>query len=276
MNMRIHAALISALFAGVSVAGDARPVIIEQQPPVEIPEYKAATKILGKNVAGWIEHLQTHENEKERKLAIMCLTDFGAAAAGAVPELRKLLKDELQPDVGRYAIDALAAIGPAAGSTVSELLAILNDTKMPAGHRASACAAVSQIQPDTPAVRKAILAALRDPNADVRAAAIDGTVLLPPGDKAVLTALSNALSNQSDASAAAFSLLCLGDEGAAVLYTAIERGGSTARIAAAKALSHAGGDTAATLAAILKAAKRERDASVKRELSLREIRRCSN
>src|SRR5438128_221139 len=63
-------------------------------------------KIMGKTVEGWIAHLRKYENEDERKLAMMCLADFGAAAAPAVPDLVTLSKDELQPNTQRMAAEA--------------------------------------------------------------------------------------------------------------------------------------------------------------------------
>jgi hypothetical protein len=41
---------------------------------------------MDKDVQGWIAHLKKYENEQERKLAMLCLTDFGPAAAAAVPD----------------------------------------------------------------------------------------------------------------------------------------------------------------------------------------------
>src|SRR5690348_1437227 len=71
-------------------------------------------KILDMDATGWTERLKRFENEKERKLAMLCLIDFGAAAAPAVDELIALCKQEAQPETQRWAYITLGAIGPAA------------------------------------------------------------------------------------------------------------------------------------------------------------------
>ncbi|MCY3024157.1 MAG: HEAT repeat domain-containing protein, partial [Planctomycetota bacterium] len=179
-------------------------------PPVAIPDPKPLQQIFGKDVRGWIEHLKKYENEKERKLAMFCLIDFGPAAADAVPELVTLCKDELQPDTQRWAMDALGAIGATAKDAVPDLLAVLNDVRRPATHRAAACEALGQIDPEAQPVRKAVLGAFRDQQPEVRAAAIDAAISLTPYDPAALPALAKALNNPPDAPAAATALRCIG------------------------------------------------------------------
>src|SRR4051812_21148622 len=70
----------------------------------------STSRIMGKSVEGWIEHLKKYENEEERRVALVCLSDFGPAAAAAVPELLVLSKDELQPNTQRLAAETLGAI----------------------------------------------------------------------------------------------------------------------------------------------------------------------
>src|ERR1051326_6411133 len=60
-------------------------------------------KILDMDANGWTERLKRFENEKERKLAMLCLIDFGPAAAPAVDELIALCKQEAQPETQRWA-----------------------------------------------------------------------------------------------------------------------------------------------------------------------------
>jgi len=243
----------------------------EEPPPpraVAIPAPKPLTRIMDKDVRGWIEHLQKHENEQERKLAMFCLTDFGPAAAAAVPELLVLCKDELQPETQRWAAEALGAIGPAAKEAVPELLSVLNNQAKPQAHRAAACAALAQIDPEAAQARKAILGACRDPKPEVRAAAIDAAVTLAPFDASAVAVLSRALYEEPNASAAASALRCLGREGEEVLARAVERGEATARAAAAEALSRMGSQAASVVPIILKAARRERDAQARAKLIL--------
>lgn len=228
----------------------------------------AGPRIMGKTVEGWIAHLKKYENEDERKLAMLCLGDFGPAAAAAVPELVALSKDELQPNTQRMAAETLGAIGPAAKPAVPDLIAILSSPKKPPSHRATACAALAQIDPEALAVRKAVLAALRDGNADVRNAAIEAAVTIAPYESAAIPALAKMVLTSQDAPEAATALRCIGEAGVDPLLKAVERGDAISRKAAAEALAHMGKPAAAALPVIMKAMKRERDPKQRGALAL--------
>lgn len=236
--------------------------------PVAIPAPKPLTRIMGKDVQGWVAHLKKYENEQERKLAMFCLTDFGPAAAEAVPELLALCKDELQPETQRWAAETLGSIGPAAKDAVPELLGVLNNQARPEAHRAAACAALARIDPEAAPVRKAILGAFRDPKPEVRASAIDAAVTLAPFDASAVAALSKALYDEPNAPTAAAALCCLGKEGEEALARAVERGETVTRAAAAEALSLMGNQAASAVPIMLKAARREKDAAARAQLYL--------
>jgi HEAT repeat protein len=225
-------------------------------------------KIMGKTVEGWIAHLRKYENEDERKLAMMCLADFGAAAAPAVPDLVTLSKDELQPNTQRMAAEALGAIGPAAKPAIPDLLAIVNSPKKPASHRATACASIAQIDPEANAVRKAVMLSLRDGNGEVRSAAIEAAVTIAPFETTALPALARMVLTSQDAQEAATALRCIGEAGVDPLIKAVERGDGPSRKAAAEALAHMGKPAAAALPVISRVLKRERDPKLRGALAL--------
>ena len=237
-----------------------------EEPPA--PPESTGPKIMGKTVDGWIEHLKKFENEDERKVALMCLADFGPAAAAAVPELITLSKDELQPNTQRMAAETLGAIGPAAKPAIPDLLAVANSPRRTAAHRAVACASLAQIDPEAPAVRKAVIAALRDGNPEVRSAAIDAAVTIAPYEPGALPALARMVLTAQDAQDAATALRCIGDAGVDPLIKAVERGDGPSRKAAAEALAHMGKPAIAALPAISRALKRERDPKLRGALAL--------
>jgi len=214
---------------------------------------------MGKNVAGWVAHLTHYENEKERRLAMLCLIDFGPAAAPAIPELLKLMKDQLQSTTRRVAMETLGAIGSAATAAIPDMLAALNNPREIPAHRATACSSAAQIDPESPAVRRAILTALRDSHRDVRHAAIESSVTLAEIEPGIVPALARAALTGQDAPAAATALSCLGANGVDPLLKALERGDDLARAAAADALSTMGHTALSAVPTILRLAQRERD-----------------
>ncbi|HEY3321371.1 MAG TPA: HEAT repeat domain-containing protein [Planctomycetota bacterium] len=232
----------------------------------------AQQQIMGKDVNAWIEHLKTHENEDERKLAMFCLQDFGPAASAAVPELITLLGEELQTTTPRWAAETLAAIGTEAKSALPQLLSILADPRRAPTQRTAACAALPQIDPESPAVRKAVLLALRDNSAEVRAAAMQGAVTIAPFEPSVLATLSKMLLSGQDEHATALALRCMGQAGIEPLAKAVERGEGAARTEAAAALASMGSEANATLSVLMKTAKRERNAQTRGALLLAAVR----
>ena len=230
----------------------------DPDPPVAPPDSTPPLRILGRDANEWVARLKRTEQAEERKLAMFCLAEFGPAAAGAVPELLAVSKDELQPENQRWAALTLGAIGPAAKAALPHLLALLNDAALPASYRAAACGALPQIDPEDARVRRAVLAAMRDRSAEVRAEAIDAAVTLAPAEPAAVAALAKALLTAEDAPAAASALLCIGDAGIETLVKTLERGGDATRAAAAEALGYMGRDAAKTLPVLLRSLKRER------------------
>jgi HEAT repeat protein len=235
--------LCSALMAG------------EEYEPAPVP------RILGKDVNAWTEHLKTYENDKQRRLAMLCLAEFGPAAGGAVDELRRVMKADAQPEVQRSAYQTLGAIGPAAKPALAELLAVLNTPSAPPSHRAAACGAVAQIDPQSSAVQRAVAAALRDHNHELRTEAIDASVTLAQYDSSVMPALSRMLYVPEDAPAVSVALRCLGDAGIDVLIHGVDRNDSGIRALCAEALGRSGRMAARALPALLRAAGREREPS---------------
>ncbi|HYF50923.1 MAG TPA: HEAT repeat domain-containing protein [Planctomycetota bacterium] len=227
------------------------------------PAPHVVERIMGKDAAGWVEHLKRFENEFERKKAMLCLMEFGSDAADAVPELRVLMKDELQVETQRFAIITLGHIGSAAKPAVPDLLAALNDPNRPAPHKAAALASLAQIDPQAPAVRKAVLAAVRSESPEIRAEALDALVTIAPYEPVAITTLNKSLLLAADAKQAANAFLCMGAAGVEHLLKGLERGEPETRIACAEALSALGSDAARVLPAVLKAAKRERDAAAR-------------
>lgn len=231
-------------------------------------ELAPGTRILNRTVEEWVERLKGTEIEEERKLAMFCLAEFGPAAAGAVPELLAVSRDEFQPENQRWAAVTLGAIGPAAKTAVPHLLTLLGDTAKPAAYRAAACAALPQIDPQDSHVRRAVLAAVRDKDRDVRVEAFDAAVTLAPHDPGALAALSRALLVTEDARPAASALLCMGEPGIDALSKVLERAPEATRAAAAEALGCIGPTAARTLPVLLKALKRERDGKVQATMTL--------
>ncbi len=231
-------------------------------------EPPAPARILGKSVDGWIEHLKKYENEEERRIALVCLSDFGPAAAAAVPELLSLSKDELQPGTQRLAIETLGAIGASAKAAVADLLGVVSSPKRPIGQRIAALSSLAQIDPEAPAVRKAVLAALREGNNDFRTAAIDASATISPWEPQVVPLLAKAVLNAQDAPAAATALRCIGEAGVNPLIQAIEKGDAGSRKAASEALSHMGKAAHAALPIIMRTLKRERDPKLRSALVL--------
>jgi HEAT repeat protein len=223
-------------------------------------------KILDMDANGWTERLKRFENEKERKLAMLCLIDFGPAAAPAVDELIALCKQEAQPETQRWAYITLGSIGPAAKPALPQLLAAFNSNTLPPGHRAAACGAIAQIDPASQAVQRAISSGLRDHSKEVRTEAIEAAVALAPHDASVLPTLSKMLSGE-DAPAAAVSLCFLGEHGIEALTHGVERGDGPSRVACAEALGKLGPDASRSLPVILKSMSRERDRAVKTALA---------
>jgi HEAT repeat protein len=235
---------------------------------VAVPDPAPPEKILGVDAEGWIDHLKTHENEQERKIAMFCLADFGEAAAGAVPEILSAAKDELQPEMERWATLTLGAIGPQAKQALPWLLGLLADTAKPASHRAAACAAAAQIQPENAQVRKAVLAALRDASPEVRGAAIEALVMLAPHEPAAIGALARMVLLPADAPAAASALQAIGADGVDALQKALSSVDEKARLVVAEALGGMGGEAVRALPVILKTLKRERSPAVRSALTL--------
>jgi HEAT repeat protein len=239
-----------------------------QTPAPNANSYPPAVKtILGRDVNEWIEFLKTHEDPEKRKTAMVCLADFGPAAADAVEELLAVSADEIQPENQRWAAITLAAIGPAAKPALGPLLAILNNSTQPS-HRAAACNALAQIAPEDSRVRKAVLHALQDKCPEVRAEAIDAAATIAPFDSAALPALGKLLLNAEMAKPAAVALLCAGPGGLPTLLRGLEEGGSRTREAAASALHQLGSSSSETLPALLKALKHEGDAKAQMALAL--------
>ena len=239
-----------------------------QSSTVTIPTPAPLERILDKDVGGWIEHLKNHENEQERKLALLCIADFGAAASEAVPELMALMKDELQPETQRWSIEVLGAIGAAAKSAVPSLLTVFNDPQNPAVFRAAACAALAQIEPESPRIQKVIINAMRDRNREIRNQAIDAAVSLAPFSAEAATALANAVLVEADAVVAASALRSIGHAGWEPLLNAVERGGPISRRVAGEALGHEGVEVRSILQRLLRILKRERDSVVRAALLL--------
>ncbi|HYG76184.1 MAG TPA: HEAT repeat domain-containing protein [Planctomycetota bacterium] len=237
----------------------------EDAPVQSLP---ATARIMGKDVAGWIEHLKHYENENERKLAMLCLSEFGPSAAPAVPELQVLMKDELQANTRRWAIQTLGAIGAASRPALADLVSLISNVKQPESHRAAACAAAAQIDPEAASVRKAVLAAMRDGSREVRNAAYDASIILVDVEPAIMPALAKAVLSAQDARAASTALRCIGEAGVDPLSKAVERGDNEARMAAADALSHMGRLASAAVPVLVRTAKRERDEKVRTQLML--------
>ena len=247
-------AVLAVLAVSVARAADdtATPVGYEPAP---------VQRILGKDVNGWIEHLKSFENDKQRRLALFCLAEFGPAASGAVDELRRVMKADAQPEVQRAAFQTLGAIGPAAKPALQELLTVLSTPSAPATHRAAACGAIAQIDPQSPTVQRAVAAALRDRSKEIRTEAIDASVTLAQYDPSVVPALSRMLYNPDDAPAVSVALRCLGNAGNDVLIQGVERSDSTIRALCAEALGRSGRMASRALPALLRAAAREREPS---------------
>ncbi|MFH0938812.1 MAG: HEAT repeat domain-containing protein [Planctomycetota bacterium] len=255
--------LISLVFLVFVIFGASNTIPAQDlNPPVTSSDNAPPLRILGRDVDEWIAHLKQTEQAEERKLAMFCLAEFGPTAVAAVPELLAVSKDELQPENQRWAAWTLGAIGSAAKSALPHLLAQLNNSALPSPYRVAACGALPQIDPKDARVRKAVLAAMRDRNADVRAEAITATVILAPLDSVVVAALSKALLIAEDAQAAATALLCIGDVGIEIMVKSLERGGNATRATIAEAIGCLGRDAIGTLPALLRSLKRERDPKV--------------
>jgi len=213
-------------------------------------------KIHGRTVEDWITHLGKYENEKERTLALLCLGEFGPAAAQAIPELRKLLKEELQPAIPGRVVDTLGHIGPPAAAAIPDLLALYNSNKQEPKLRAGALEALSRIDPHHPPARKAFQNALRNEDPVIRHGALTAAVNFAPVEQSVLPALNRALSEPEDASVAARSLACMGGAGANVLIKALEKNDASVRVAVAEALMPLGSDAAPAVPQLLRLAAR--------------------
>ncbi|MBI3829555.1 MAG: HEAT repeat domain-containing protein, partial [Planctomycetes bacterium] len=232
----------------------------EPPAPVELE------RIMGKDAQGWLQHLQEHEDPDERKLAIYCLGEFGAAAKESVGALTKFVRDPLDTEIRRFAMDALGAIGPAAQEALPPLLEVLRDNNQSAGAKKSACEALGKIDPRSAEVLKALLRESRSNDEAVRRAAADAlvTVALETSSREALDRLQALLGDEKEAEAVAQSVLCMGAQGAGLLAETLARGKeSGARRAAAEALGCMGSDARGGMDALSKAAKKDRDAKVK-------------
>jgi HEAT repeat protein len=264
----VRRSVLSTLLCVAALAVSAEEPAGAVVPPAGGVEPLVPQRILGRSVEEWVKHLETRETERERKLAMTCLMDFGPAAAAAVPELIRLCKDEIQPDTPRWAAETLGTIRLEARAAVPELSAAVKAIAKPASFRAAACVALSRIDPQSSAVRKALLAACRDENGEVRQAALDALVPLAPFEPEAVERLYRALSNEEDAAVAARALRCLGAEGAEQLAKAIDKGGATARVAAGEALAQMEEEAAPALPLIVKQLKRQKDRDVRSALLL--------
>ncbi len=249
MKWYLLAILAASLFALQLRAEDA-PTIYDPAP---------VQKVLDKDVNGWIEHLKGFENEKQRRLAMLCIAEFGPGAVGAVDELRRLFKAGAQPEVQRSAYMTLGAIGPAAKDALPDLLAVVNDPSQPPAHRAAALDAVAQIDPQSSAVIRAVAAGLRDSKREVRSEAIDAAVTVAQFDSTVIPTLSRMLTNPDDARDVSIALRCLGDPGLDVLIRGVERPDSGIRALCAEALGRSGKMASRALPSLLRSAARERE-----------------
>lgn len=213
--------------------------------------------LYGKSVEGWVEHLAKYENETQRTLALFCISEFGAAAANAVPELRKLLKEELQPAIPGRVVDTLGCIGPPADAALPDLVALYNDNKREAAFRGQVLGALSRINPHHAQARRAFQNALKNEDPELRHAALNAAVNFSSVEQTILQSLTRALTNPEDTPIAARSLSCLGAAGINVLIKALEKGDAASRVAVAEALAPLGSDAVGALPQVLRLAARD-------------------
>lgn len=245
----VHLSILFLVLA--AFAAPCGEVDFESLKPLGVPE-----TIYGKNVDGWIAHLGKYENEKERTLALVCLGEFGPAAAQAVPELRKLLKEELQPAIPGRAVNTLGCIGPEAAAAIPDLVKLFNDNKSESNFRAAVLEALSRIDPHNPQARKAFQNALRNDDIEIRHAALIAAVNFAPVEQSVLPALTRAMGNPEDAAVAARSLSCMGGAGVNVLLKSLEKGDAATRTAIAEALTPMGSEAASAIPQLLRLSAR--------------------
>jgi hypothetical protein len=217
-------------------------------------------KVLNKTVEEWSGHLHAYENERQRKLAMFSLREFGAQAVVAVPELQKLLGEELQPEIPAWAAETLGCIGPAASAAVPALCALMKKSDRSAAEHAAVLAALVRIAPDDKQVRRYFEAALRDEDPELRHAAIASAVSMVVARPEYLANLQRALENPEDTALAARALACLGDDGLTALMKVFDRGESDLRPAIADGLRAMGPDARAAAPLLLEKMERERDA----------------
>lgn len=255
----IPSARLAVWLCAIALAG-LRLCAEEAAPAVELE------RIMGKDARGWLQHLQDHEDPDERKLAIYCLGEFGAAAREAVGALAKFVRDPLDSEVRRFAMDALGAIGPDASEAIPPLLEVLRDSNQTVGAKKSACEALGKIDPRSADVLKALLRESRASDEALRRAAADAlvTVAIETSSREALDRLQAMLGDDKDAEPIAQSVICMGAQGASLLAETLARSREpVARRAAAEALGRMGPDARGGMDALSKAAKKDRDARVK-------------
>ncbi|MBE7464082.1 MAG: HEAT repeat domain-containing protein [Planctomycetes bacterium] len=228
-------------------------------------------RILGKDVAGWIAHLETHELPEETQQGLFVLGEFGAQAAPAVPLLRKLAGTARDEGVRRLALETLGRIGAEARAAAPDLLALYADRKAPPRLKQIVFDAVVRIAPDDPAVAEAVLSALRSPDPELRGAAFNAAVTVyfhGPKDLRgdLRDRLERALRDAKDAPAAASALRCLGKPGVEPLLRALERArGGPAQLATLKALGQMGPWAVAALEPLARVARESGDPELQNE-----------
>lgn len=199
-----------------------------------------------------VSALASESNHTVHVTIAQALGSLGPAAAGSVPELIRLLRDE-HADVRQAAAQALGNLGPVAAAAVPSLATATTDHDHDV--RVAAVDALGKIGPPARAAVPELATAVHDPISYVRLEAVTALVQIDPSNSIVQTALIHALDDsQEDVRLAA----CQG------LRTAIRAG--IRRESAADAnvrLAERTGNIVAALQSALQRAKNDPDTTVR-------------
>ena len=139
--------------------------------------------------------LASESNHTVHVTIAQALGSLGPAAAGSVPELTRLLRDE-HADVRQAAAEALGNLGPVAAAAVPALATATTDHDHDV--RVAAVDALGKTGPPARAAVPALAAAVHDPISYVRLEAVTALIQIDPSNSIVQTALIHALDDSQE------------------------------------------------------------------------------
>lgn len=138
--------------------------------------------VLGKKASEWLTLLKESKELRFRRAALIALEVFGPKAPGVMPGLLEALEKEREPEIRRDVAQLIGRMGPDAKGAVQALGEALKNDKANIVREAAARALGGKLSAHSHTQVQVLAAALKDPHAGTRVAAVE--TLKDLGDKA--------------------------------------------------------------------------------------------